>query len=148
MPLVVLVITCLATHSTCLTTRNTRTTRSSAGSTGFSTPSTRFSTRSTCLSIRSTHLSTRSTRLSTLSICLPTCITRSKSLCSDLNFRYRACFEQGFPWHSGNYRVLIHSETRTWHARTCSHWMCCLCTQIKQSNSSSLSVSWMWNLTN
>ena len=28
---------------------------------------------------------------------------------------FRACFEQGVPWHSGNYRVWIHSETRTWH---------------------------------
>ena len=26
-----------------------------------------------------------------------------------------ARFEQGVPWHSGNYRVRIHSETRTWH---------------------------------
>ena len=34
---------------------------------------------------------------------------------SHLNFRYRACFEQGVPWHSGNYRVWIHSETRTWY---------------------------------
>ena len=25
------------------------------------------------------------------------------------------CFEQGVPWHSSNYRVGIHSETRTWH---------------------------------
>ena len=23
--------------------------------------------------------------------------------------------KQGFPWHSGNYREWIHSETRTWH---------------------------------
>ena len=38
-----------------------------------------------------------------------------KSSCSHLNFRFRACFEQGVPWHSGNYRVWIHSETRTWH---------------------------------
>ena len=36
-------------------------------------------------------------------------------LCSHLNFRYRACFEQGVPWHSGNYRVWIYSETCTWH---------------------------------
>ena len=35
--------------------------------------------------------------------------------CSHLNFRYGACFEQGAPWHSRNYRVWIHSETRTWH---------------------------------
>ena len=26
-----------------------------------------------------------------------------------------SCFEQGVLWHSGNYRVWIHSETRTWH---------------------------------
>ena len=30
-------------------------------------------------------------------------------------FRFRACFEQGVPWHSGNYRVWIHPEMRTWH---------------------------------
>ena len=29
--------------------------------------------------------------------------------------RFCACFEQGVPWHSGNYRKRIHSETRTWH---------------------------------
>ena len=38
-----------------------------------------------------------------------------ESSCSHLNFRFRACFEQEVPWHSGNYRVWIHSETRTWH---------------------------------
>ena len=30
-------------------------------------------------------------------------------------FRYRACFEQGVTWHSGNYRVQIHFEKRTLH---------------------------------
>ena len=35
--------------------------------------------------------------------------------CSHLNFRFRACFEQGIAWHSGNYRGWIHCETRTWH---------------------------------
>ena len=35
--------------------------------------------------------------------------------CSHLNFRYGACFENGVIWHSGIYRVWIHSETRTWH---------------------------------
>ena len=35
--------------------------------------------------------------------------------CSYLNFRFRACFEQGVLWHSGNYRVWTHPETRTWH---------------------------------
>ena len=38
---------------------------------------------------------------------------RFESRCSQLNFRYRACFEQEIPWHSGNYWVWIHSETRT-----------------------------------
>ena len=28
-----------------------------------------------------------------------------ESSCSHLNFRFRPCFEQGVPWHSGNYRV-------------------------------------------
>ena len=27
----------------------------------------------------------------------------------------RAFFEQGVPWHWGNYRMYIHSETRMWH---------------------------------
>ena len=35
--------------------------------------------------------------------------------CSHLNFRFRVCIEQGVPWHSGNYRMWIHAETRTWH---------------------------------
>ena len=35
--------------------------------------------------------------------------------CSHLNFRYCACFEQGVSWHSGIYRMWVHSETRTWH---------------------------------
>ena len=32
---------------------------------------------------------------------------------SHLNFRYRACFQQGVPWHSAKYRVWIHSNMRT-----------------------------------
>ena len=28
---------------------------------------------------------------------------------------FRACFEQRVPWHSGNYRVWIHSKTCAWH---------------------------------
>ena len=39
------------------------------------------------------------------------------SSCSHLNFTLRACFDQGYPWHSGNYSVWIHSETRTWHEK-------------------------------
>ena len=38
-----------------------------------------------------------------------------ESSCSHLDFRFRACFEQGVPWHSSNYREWIHSETLTWH---------------------------------
>ena len=38
-----------------------------------------------------------------------------ESSCTHLNFRFRFFFEQGVPWHSGNYRVWIHSETRKWH---------------------------------
>ena len=37
------------------------------------------------------------------------------SRCSHLMFRYGECFEQGVPWHSGNCRAWIHSQTRTWH---------------------------------
>ena len=33
-----------------------------------------------------------------------------ESRCEYLNFRYRAFFEQGVPWHSGNYRMYIHSK--------------------------------------
>ena len=49
---------------------------------------------------------------------------RESTLYSCLNFKrclkfkwlqYRAYFEQGVPWLSGNYRVWIHSETHTWH---------------------------------
>ena len=32
-----------------------------------------------------------------------------------LNFRFPTCFEQGFYWHSGNYRVWFHSDTGTSH---------------------------------
>ena len=38
-----------------------------------------------------------------------------ESRCSNLIFRYGTCFEQGVPLHSGNCRVWIHSQTRTWH---------------------------------
>ena len=38
-----------------------------------------------------------------------------ESSCGHLNFRLGACFEQGVSWHSGNYKVWIHSETRMWH---------------------------------
>ena len=38
-----------------------------------------------------------------------------KSTCNHLNLKFRACFEQGVPWHSRNYRVFIHFQGRTWH---------------------------------
>ena len=37
------------------------------------------------------------------------------SCCIHLNFRYRVCFEQRIPWHSGNYWEWIHSEMLMWH---------------------------------
>ena len=48
--------------------------------------------------------------------------TQFRVNCSHLNFRYRACFEQGVPWYSGKYKVWIHSEISTWHDKnTQSH---------------------------
>ena len=38
-----------------------------------------------------------------------------ESRCCLLNFRHGTCFVQGVPCNSGNYRMYIHSETRTWH---------------------------------
>ena len=49
-----------------------------------------------------------------------------ESRCSDLNFRFRACFEQGVPGHSGNYRMWIHSEMRTWHDKNSQLISICL----------------------
>ena len=43
-----------------------------------------------------------------------------KSRCCHLNFTSCACFKQGVPWHSGNYRVWIQSEMRD-RIRTYSH---------------------------
>ena len=40
-----------------------------------------------------------------------------KSRCSYLNFRHRIFFDQGVPWHSGNYRMWVHSERCTWHRK-------------------------------
>ena len=37
-------------------------------------------------------------------------------LISMVDFNVCSCLTTyAFPWHSGNYRVWIHSETRTWH---------------------------------
>ena len=56
-----------------------------------------------------------------------------KSCCCYLNFRYRACFKQGVPSHSGNYRVKIHSEMRMWYENMPSIILCILfCRNQKQ----------------
>ena len=57
-----------------------------------------------------------------------------ESSCSHLNTRSRTCFEQGVPWHSGNCRVWIHSETRTWHGKDIQSVMtiCLIAGQIKK----------------
>ena len=44
-----------------------------------------------------------------------TCVVSTYLYRIHLNFRYRACFEEAVLWHSGNYRVHIHSEMHTWH---------------------------------
>ena len=41
-----------------------------------------------------------------------------------LSFSYDACFKQGVPWHSGNYRVWIHSETHMWHGKNIQSFFC------------------------
>ena len=48
-----------------------------------------------------------------------------ESSCRHLNFRFRACFQQGVSWHSGNYRVWIHSETCTWHDKNIQLGLVC-----------------------
>ena len=41
--------------------------------------------------------------------------THNHLVCKRTLERFRTCFEQGVPWHSDNYRMWIHSESRTWH---------------------------------
>ena len=38
-----------------------------------------------------------------------------ESSCSHLNLKFGTCLNEGVPWHSGSYRVWIHSEMHTWH---------------------------------
>ena len=38
--------------------------------------------------------------------------------------RFRVCFEQENPWHSGNYEVWILSESGTWHDKKISQKHC------------------------
>ena len=65
----------------------------------------------------SEYLSIRSSIAKWLSVRLRTKWFWVRSSCSHLTFRFRDCFEQEGPWHLGNYRVWIHSETRKWHNR-------------------------------
>ena len=44
-------------------------------------------------------------------------LAKLESSCSQLTLIFRACFEQEVAWYSGNYRVWIHSERRTWHEK-------------------------------
>ena len=42
-----------------------------------------------------------------------------ESSCSHLNFRFRNCFEEGVPWHWGNYRVdSLWNAYVTWQEHT------------------------------
>ena len=76
-----------------------------------------------------------------------------ESSCSHLNFILRSYFEQGVPWHSGNYRVWIHFEMRTWHDKNIQSkgpWRQVLRTQLNHlvSLAKFLSVrlltKWFW----
>ena len=76
-----------------------------------------------------------------------------ESPCSDLIFRYGACFEQGVPWHSGNCRVWIHFGNRTWHDKNIqsnSPYRKVLTTQLNHLASSAkwlsvrLRTRWLW----
>ena len=51
-----------------------------------------------------------------------------ESSCSHLNFRFGTCLEQGVPWSSGNYRVWILSEKRTWHDKNIQSIKCFIST--------------------
>ena len=44
-----------------------------------------------------------------------------ESSCSHLNLRFRTCFEQGVPWHSGNYRVWVWNPYVTWQEHTANY---------------------------
>ena len=76
-----------------------------------------------------------------------------ESRCNHLIFRYGASFEQGIPWHSGNCRVWIHSQTRMWHDQNIQSngpYIRVLTTQLKHlvSLAKWLSVrlrsKWLW----
>ena len=72
------------------------------------------------------------------------------SSCSHLNFRFRTCFGQGYPWHSGNYRVRIHSKMRTWHDKNIQLKICLFFLELIFMNSYiwKLGESWYRSFTN
>ena len=76
-----------------------------------------------------------------------------KTRCSDLNFEYPPCFEQGTSWLSNKYRVWIHSEMRTWHnnnIQSNAPYICVLATQVNHLVSLAkwlsvlLQTKWLW----
>ena len=76
-----------------------------------------------------------------------------KSHWSHLNFRFRTCFEQSVPWHSGNYTMCIHFEMHTWHDKNIQSnapYRQVLTTQLNQLTSLAkwssvrLWTKWLW----
>ena len=74
--------------------------------------------------IQSRHRTDKYPELSTIIWldCLNSCVFNYKLSCcgfqsssTHLPSRFCTSSKQEFSWHSGNYRVWIHSETRTWH---------------------------------
>ena len=65
-----------------------------------------------------------------------------KSSCSHLKFRFRACFEQGVPWHSGNYRVWIHSEMHMWHDKNIQSIVISICHLTWKRENLQLCILW------
>ena len=62
---------------------------------------------------------------------------------SHLNFRFCACFKQGVPWHSGNYGVCIHSETRVWHDKNIQSNVQCTDKYSQHSSIKASLASWL-----
>ena len=67
-----------------------------------------------------------------------------------LKLEIHACFEQGVPWQSGNYRLWIHSETDAWHDKNiCTEQISTQNTtqsfgQFSQRLSLRLKTKWSW----
>ena len=66
-----------------------------------------------------------------------------ESRCSHLIFRYGACLEQGVHWHSGNCRVWIHSQTRTWHDKNIQSNASCIQVLTTQFNHLESLAKWL-----